>query len=438
MGKNSQLLFDDMTFKELMGHSLKHWRKAVAVGVLLALLLSGFMFASSYKTLPSQMSEDARRETEKQIEDLEKDIELLNNQISVQQDYIDNSILMNINPNTMVSASIVYYIQVDSADSQLEKKVNYAYYTMICSGEIAECISKMDGFSASDYLQEIITADINVDSEVPCVAIYVKHYDFDMANQLLDAIADVFEVKKAELVETMGEFELKEISRSVSSGTFSTLIDTQADAYTSLSTLQSTLSEKESELEGLTGAASVSSLAVKTAIFFLVGFAVGVIIVIAIYAVLILASSKIKSANQLRSNYSVRVLGSFVFFNKDIKFLDRLAYKLSDENIDMSNEQVAEIVNYNIGLSADGRKVLIVNLSDSKEFSTVKELMKNVGTHASVMETGFENPETLKEMQKADAVAVAVEKFGNTLYQLDAATKEIEAGKKDFLGVILI
>ena len=264
MGKNSQLLFDDMTFRELIGQSLKHWRRAVAIGLVMAFVLAGFTCFKSWRALPSNMTEASRLATEEQIINLQDNVELLNEQIAVQQDYIDNSILMNINPNTMISASIVYYIHVDDADSKVDKNITYAYYAMVYSGEIAECVSKLDGFSNSNYLKEIITAEINVDSEVPCVVVYVRHYDEDKANQLLNTVASVFESKKNELVATMGDFELREISRSVSVLAYPELIDTQTEAYASLSTLQSALAEKESALDELTKSITISNLVVKT------------------------------------------------------------------------------------------------------------------------------------------------------------------------------
>lgn len=438
MGKNSQLLFDDMTFKELMGQSLKHWRKAVAFGLLVALLLSGFTFLTSYKSLPSKMSEEDRIATETQIANLQGDIELLTEQIAVQQDYIDNSVLMNINPNTMINASMVYYIQLTGENAQLEKNINYAYYAMVYSGEIAECVSKMEGFSSSDYLKEIITAEINVDSEVPCIAVYAKHYDEKKANELLDAIASVFESKKTDLSATMGDFDLNEISRSISVVSLPDLVDTQTDAYTALTTLQSSLSEKQSVLDELTKSVTVSNLVIKTIVFFLVGFVVGFVGVTAVYAVIILASSNVKSANQLRSNYSVRVLGNFVFLNREIKKLDRLAYRLSDENVESSAEQVAELSKSNIEISAEGKNVLVISLSKNDRVETVQDLIQDTEASISVIKSGFEDAETVKEMKKADAVVLLVGKFENTLYQLDMAKKEIEDNKKEFLGVILI
>lgn len=438
MGKNSQLLFDDMTFKELMGQSLKHWRKAVAFGLLVALLLSGFTFLTSYKSLPSKMSEEDRIATETQIANLQGDIELLTEQIAVQQDYIDNSVLMNINPNTMINASMVYYIQLTGENAQLEKNINYAYYAMVYSGEIAECVSKMEGFSSSDYLKEIITAEINVDSEVPCIAVYAKHYDEKKANELLDAIASVFEIKKTDLSATMGDFDLNEISRSISVVSLPDLVDTQTDAYTALTTLQSSLSEKQSVLDELTKSVTVSNLVIKTIVFFLVGFVVGFVGVTAVYAVIILASSNVKSANQLRSNYSVRVLGNFVFLNREIKKLDRLAYRLSDENVESSAEQVAELSKSNIEISAEGKNVLVISLSKNDRVETVQDLIQDTEASISVIKSGFEDAETVKEMKKADAVVLLVGKFENTLYQLDMAKKEIEDNKKEFLGVILI
>ncbi len=438
MGKNSQLLFDDMTFKELMGQSLKHWRKAVAVGLFVALLLSGFTFLTSYKSLPSNMSEEDRIATETQIANLQGDVELLNEQIAVQQDYIDNSILMNINPNTMISASMVFYVYVEGDDPQIEKNINYAYYAMVYSGEIAECVSKMEGFSSSDYLKEIITAEINVDSEVPCFVVYAKHYDEQKANELLDAIDSVFESKEEELVTTMGDFELKEISRSVSVVASPELVDSQTDAYTSISTLQSALSEKEASLDELTKSVSMSNLIIKTSLLFLIGFVIGFIAVMAVYAVMILASSKVKSANQLRSNYSVRVLGNFYFFDKEIKPLDKLAYRLSDEDAGISAEQVAELVKSNIEISSEGKNVLIISLSQNEKVQTVANLLDDAEKSIVMIKSDFKNPETVKEMKKADVVVVLAGKFENTLYQLDMAKREIEDNKKEFLGVILI
>lgn len=438
MSKNSQLLFDDMTFKELLGQSLKHWRKALVIGLLVAVLFSGFNFLISYKTFSSEMSENAREKTETKISELKESIALLDSQILVQQNYIDNSILMNINPNTVINASLVYYIKTYDADVQLEKKVNYTYYSMVCSGEIAECVSEKDGFSDSDYLQEVITAEINVDSEAPCITVYVKHYDEDKVSKLLDAISEIFNEKREELADSVGSFELKEISRSISSISSPALLDSQTEAYTALSTLQDTLDEKEAMLEELTNSVSMGNLTLKTAVFFVLGFAVGFIALVIWYMILILASSNIKSANQLVSNYSVRVFGDFVSFDGKKTVFDSLAYRLSDESIDVSEEQTVKLIKNNIEISADDKSILVVSLSKDEKVEFLREHLCNVENVISVSDIAFDDPNTVKELKNADAVLIVAKKFENTLYQLDMAKKEVEYDKKEFLGVILI
>ena len=115
-----------------------------------------------------------------------------------------------------------------------------------------------------------------------------------------------------------------------------------------------------------------------------------------------------------------------------------MAYRLSDENVESSAEQVAELSKSNIEISAEGKNVLVISLSKNDRVETVENMIQDTEESISVIKSGFEDAETVKEMKKADAVVLLVGKFENTLYQLDMAKKEIEDNKKEFLGVILI
>lgn len=198
-------------FHDLMTDLRRNRKKVflfMAVSVMTFFLL-GYQKAPYF---PRTLSEEEQEEMEihelvlevcdKLIADAKEGIALAEGQISDQQEYVEQSIYMKLDPQNIQAASVVYRIVA-------AERIDEIYGALACylrEGGLAEDLAGKDGGPDTKYWREVTFCSLSGDSL--CVTIY--HYD---ASQVRDRMAMVKQCLLAQVPSVAadyGAFSLRE------------------------------------------------------------------------------------------------------------------------------------------------------------------------------------------------------------------------------------
>ena len=111
----------EIDLKELMFAVLHKWKTILAAAVVLALILGGYKGISGYRHESDQSVIDKAQENyenelefyNKNLASCEREIENLEKDITRQQEYLEDSVLMNISPYDIWEAKAELFVKTD-------------------------------------------------------------------------------------------------------------------------------------------------------------------------------------------------------------------------------------------------------------------------------------------------------------------------------------
>jgi len=200
-----------------------------------------------------QALKDAPQTTEKKVKVNEaefyrvKSVADTEDIVNEKQEYLENSILMRIDPMHKLTAGLRYSFVFADDEVQGNAALASIYNDELHKPQSMEQIRDLAGVSDDvSYLNEVITVDL---SSVPgTIGITVFHYDREQADRLLDAIEQFFAGRKTLGEEIGGEYEAvaerKEPTETVDAG----LLDTQTAKKADLINQQTALATRFEQL----------------------------------------------------------------------------------------------------------------------------------------------------------------------------------------------
>lgn len=247
---------------------LKKW-KLLVVGVLVCgILFGGYSYIRSYRAIQEQqvvdkeVIEDNKQEigneteesiTEEYLQEKLTDIQKNNVDVTVlykdfydsHKEYLDNSIIMKMNPNAIYKAEIVFRI----AAEDLEKTYNLQkmYAELLDGEELTSWLNKKMNINSS-HTNEIISVDKmnnNVITGSDIIAITIIHYDETQCENTMDLIGEYVVEKGSELKTYVGEHEVQTISSVISKVADDNILRLQENNRSELSKLLSEVIGRE-------------------------------------------------------------------------------------------------------------------------------------------------------------------------------------------------
>jgi len=218
MYKNKELLVKEREIKlsDLIWKVLYGWRLIVIYAVFFAIFIGGYGIWKNRKDSQAVNNSQAvhienllSTMTEEEVQQL-KQIETLDKSIRDRQLYLDNSILMNIDPYNKQTISLVYYIDTEiNSDMNVDENIMLdlsedlcvAYESYIISGgyldKLVECI---DWQLEENYLQELITVDEDLNNS-DVLMVNISGLD----SEQLQLVCNEFEIAISEYKEMLDE-----------------------------------------------------------------------------------------------------------------------------------------------------------------------------------------------------------------------------------------
>ncbi len=297
-------------------------RKWILLVVLIIFVLI-FGFLGLRRAYPERMDASLAEEIEEYneevatyddaIADLEANIETGQEQIDLQQEYLDNSILMQLDPEAVPYASVQYIITVSGIEDVEEETTTTsnilstmkAYYD---NGSFKSDLTEKLGYDTSTYLVELLSCG----TAGKTLSLGVKYTDIDTAEEILAAMQELMEDYKPTVEEQFGTFTMTSMGVSERTAVNTDVLSKQTTALNNLRSYRSNLADSKTKLatqqtnrknyiEQYKPTGTSSSPRRTILEFGALGVIAGILIPLIIYAIYYTLSGRIKGKEELQA-----------------------------------------------------------------------------------------------------------------------------------------
>lgn len=346
--KRSQELEIDLL--ELLLGFCKQWKKILLCALAAAVLAGGYGFFRNSRILDGlEMSEPAKTSLNREEQGVVEEAAELTGQVHELHEYLDNSILMQINPYRCSYAVSLY--SIDEVTGANQTKIIESYLNFLNNGGVLDALKQYDKKTwgmERRYLGELISAWYKIDganqldikngadgvTAVPVLYVQVAGKDVNMAKRLSEDIQKVLKDYSVSVKKACGRHKLALVSSEESikidrnlqaqqdekksalkadTANLKAITDAfsreQWGAYEKISGVQKQDDEKQEDEMTITDHA-YEAVTLK---FLLLGFAGGIFVFFMIYTSWYVLHDTIKSPGEFQSYYTIPFYGSISF-----------------------------------------------------------------------------------------------------------------------------
>mgnify|MGYP003292073110 CR=1 FL=1 len=439
---NDQVIY----LKDLLFSVLYRWKRILIFGLILAVLLGGLKGISVLRAKQSK-SETISQETLDSLEEeiLNKRLETLENSFSDLTVYNNDSILMQLDPSAFYQVSLSAYISTDYQimpdmvyqTPDLSNVILHSYVNRLKSQNfIQELSDKLN--TKPKYIQELIS--VYADDSTHTLHISVVYSTEKQAQTLLSILAQQLNQIQSEIAQTVQAHRLNIYEQSVYLTSDKSLADRQLQNVQELLELRSSIKEIEDSIESLSVTHlkddSVQSLLKSVVIFGIIGFFLGVFMMIAVIWVNHLCSNKVYSARTLSNRTQVKVLGCINTIEK-MDPITRKLRQLDNRSVTQTCQQSQLIAAYIRNLCANTTHLLVTGNTDSSVLSEALKLAIP-GVQISVCGSLLSDVAAVNTLSGCDCVLLVEECDVSRYADVEQVVSIITDNKKSLLGCVLL
>ena len=459
----------EINLKRLLYKALRSWRKAALAAVIGAVVVGGTkMGVELAKISDPEVVEERQRKYEGELAKYQqegdliiKEMDDLEASLTRQEDYNENSVLMQIDPHNEWRGSIDFYVETDwqirpemaVQEQNPANQIVRVYSTYITNGELYQYVlDRMGSDMEIRYLREVLWA--SADAENYLIHFYVRGVSKEECQQLLTLIEEGMKTKQNEILANVGKFELLTTNSATYSQINYDLEQAQKNNKQSITDMNTALSAKEFELlewekdEAKIEVPVVSKFdAVKAGIkmFILTALIVGVVFV-GYYGVRYLLSKFVQDREEFDGwgVYVAELPRSYkkrAFFWLDRMFgqwfLGNVYAKEYDARLATAAKHMSETAK--LTFEKEQPKLVLVSDMPQKDLDTLAGKMQKAldGVELAIAGNMLLAPESIDKVLAADGVVlVAKQEYTKreTVYQMK---EQIEELKKSLVAVVV-
>ncbi len=443
----------EIDLKNLFCYVLKHTKELLIVAVIFGIVGAGFSYIKQKKEMPTEPptnvldtsvmlpgeSDEAYNNRVANVEranDIITNISALTKQVEIQNEYLSNSVYMQIDPLNTASSRVQIVITCDGGMVGGLDSLYNAYSLDITKGDYINSVAEELGYTPG-AVQELIgvyltsTGLTYADSQyqIGTLNIYVLGPSADETELIMDAIvAEVESVSKVYDSSIMNH-TISVAGRQSIVGYDSGVKKNQLDSVTTLNTIQTQINNLNANLDNIAKTLGLAdrtdfyesvivatitnnSISIANCIQYgLVGLILGIVFAAGIIVLIYVFDRKIVSQSQFFSLlYTIESVGVCKPSGKRTKLQVMLDRMSNDDNA-LSEENTNKIISANYSnLTVRSKKILITGTIDS---DAVREQIKKLGITGTVKLDMFSNPAILQTVSEYEGV-VLVEKRGNS------------------------
>jgi hypothetical protein len=446
MNTNCDNKFYDVTINDLIPLTLRHWRKILLVGIVIAVALGLYKFIPLNNTA-NEFINDATKLSEYEADKklLQESVEKIQSEVKIKEKELEESIYLNLDPALVTRGFISFYLDTPIKDDALGYQQNLvnSYVSYFESGEIYDDIAnQLDEYIKPVYLAQMIKTKTDYANGISSFNIYVMGSNNAQTDEIMQLIKQAVYNKKTDFCNIVTEHSISLVSENITVVADTKVKKDQEFQTEGYEALTSKLNEKKSELQSIESEYITKEYALLSgAIFGFVGLLCGMLLAIIYFTAVVIFSNKIKTRKQIIGNYSVDVLGEYIQENKKNNKIDIFISKLAKEPYDLSIDEINQVIANNILAISKSNKILILGCKDitntEEVFESVSscEILKNYAIKYN--DKSLNNPDTLSDILSCDAVITIVKKNKTTLDELQNAIYTFDKYNKEFIGIIL-
>ena len=364
------------------------------------------------------------------IEDTQNAIAEADKQIESLQEYIDNSIYMQIDPNNIQTVSVQYGLKTSNNVGNILN----SFITYINDGGLKEELSDTDEDLKVKYWRDVVSCYQSSNNLI----VTVVHSDMDQAKRIMSIIKERVMNYVPKVKNLQGDFSLEELKISEYVKTDTGVVNNQNNNRNNLKNYTTNRADLNNKLIGFQNSkktyieknepdnlkAADTNTKVLMVAYILLGILFGAVIAFVIVALKYILGDTLRTANDIKES-DLSLLGTYSAPNQ---------YKPDLERSKMDVEVLAKAKN------AD--KVFFYVMSDDEISKKVaKDYEESLKASGIAVETGSNISESAEELKKMIACGncVFIAEVGKTTYrQLEQQTRLCERFKTAVLGCVVV
>lgn len=455
---------ESITLSELLAAVIRGWKKVLAAMLVFAVLLGGFQAYRQIKA--SRAPENSPEEIENryqtavntyniQKENLEVSLKDKQNELGSEQEYINHSLLMKLDPydeyvtyihlaisDLDESAFQQVFRQQDTPIDYLISKIQSQYLVVWQILDLADALDLPGGPEAeSKYLQEVVTLERTDGSMLKITGYGTSARD---SEKLADAAYNCLLAQQDAVIDGSYPHRFSVVNRTTKSIVNLSLRDTQKTHLDSVETLTTSIENLQKQLDELAApereAGFSTATMVKSVIKYVIAGAVGGAF-LACFCIFVMAifSSRAASSFQLERLLSVPYLGTGTVPGR----MERLADYVIGERTWKTRETAASyVVEQAKALLPAGCRVLILSTlredQAGEDLSTLQAAIAAAGYSVHTVYDAAHNPKTAEQILQYEQILLAEAVRRSSLIDIRGVLAQVRLYKKDAAGFVMV
>ncbi len=442
--------------KDLLFAALYKWRTIVVWALALALVLGIGKGVLSFLNMNNEALQlENSKQEEIELEVYETKMDTLQQQIDEnrknaqhQQEYLDKSILMNLDPYNFYEVYLSVYIDTNYQimpelvyqNPDLTNALINSYIERIKGEESAQALAAAVG-TESEYLLELLSAEAPYDTRT--LILRAKAIDEASAQKLLQQLLQHIQNIQPDIIETVGAHELRVKEQYTRPTMDNALALAQQDQVDKLTELNNSILTLQQEMRDLLPPQSIvvsaGSVVKDAVIFAVIGGVLGVLLVVLFAWVRHMASNKVYSARTLFSRTGVKILGCVYVTENNCK-VNRWIQKLEGRSLIPAQKQY-ELLAYSIrSLCGSTNRLLVAGQTAPDTRADLIVALRQAMPGTQIIDEGslLQDINARKALDET-AHVLLVEQCGVSGYsELDQQLDVIDSHNASILGCVLL
>lgn len=455
---------ENITLSELLAAVIREWKKVIVAALVLALLLGGFQ---SYRLISQSKDpqnspdaiesryQDAMKSYNIQKETLEISFQDKQKELESEQEYIENSLLMKLDPYneyvTYIHLAISdldegafqqVFRQQDTPIDYLTSKIQNQYLAIWQILDLADLLDLPNGPKAeSKYLQEAVTLECAEGSLLKITGFGTSALE---SKRLADAAYDCLLNYQDAVIDGSYPHRFSVVNRTTKSIVNMSLRDLQKSHFSSVETLTTDIEALQTQLDELSEPEREmgfsAGVMVKSVIkYMILGLAAGTFLACFCIFVMAIFSSKTVSSFQLERQLSAPYLGT----GKTPTKMERLANRVIGERTWRNSEMAVSYVVEQLKalLPAESSLLILTTLTESragKSISALQSAITAAGYTVHIVYEAAHNPKAVKGILQYEQIILAETVKNSSLMDVKSVLDQIQLYKKAPTGFIMV
>lgn len=432
--------------KDMVFAALYQWRKVLVAALILALLLGGFKAYRAWSALQTGVTDAAMEQYEIQRQTLTQQVSSLQSNIESQQTYLNNSLLMKLDPYSFYEARLTVYI-----DTDYQILPGMSYQNPDKTGAVANAyVTVLTGEAAAGKMAAAIGIEnacllelLSLETDSGTLTIRVKYADGTGAEKLLQAAAAQLEAAQTQIAQTIADHRISTVEQSIRQMKSAELASRQKAEAENLTLLRNELQTAEEELHNLMPpqgvTVSMNSVIKSAVIFAVIGGILGVFVAVCAAWVVHITGSKVYSARVLYNRTGVKILGCMAAGSTK-NSIDRWLRKLEGRNAREPAQQAELLAVNTANLCGDIHRLLVIGSAEGAGRETLITALAQAMPGVQILDMGslLHRSDAMKALKEADAVLLT-EQCGVSRYADTAHTAAtVSDHSKKLIGCVVL